>query len=96
MLLAIFTLLIGAALGQRFTVLILIPAILATLGAAIGLGVARAQMPGTIALLALAAVACLQIGYLFGVIARQLTEGRTSRLRSASFADSSHARHPAN
>jgi hypothetical protein len=95
MLLAIFTLLIGAALGQRFTVLILIPAILATLAVAIGLGMARAQVPGTIALITLAAVACLQIGYLLGVIARQLTEGRT-RLRSASFADSSHARHPAN
>jgi hypothetical protein len=95
MLLAIFMFLVGAALGQRFTVLVLVPAILITLGIAIGVGVARAQAPGTIALVTVAAVACLQIGYLLGVGIRQLIRGRARRLRSASFADSSHARRPA-
>jgi len=95
MLLAIFTLLFGVALGQRFTILVLIPAILATLGVAIGLGIARTQGTGTIVLATVAAVACLQIGYLLGLGIRQLIEVRARRLRSASFADSSRARRPA-
>jgi len=95
MLLAIFMLLVGAALGQRFTVLVLVPAILVTLGVAIGVGIVRAQGPGTIVLVTVAAIACLQIGYLLGLGIRQLIQGRASRLRSASFADSSHARRPA-
>jgi hypothetical protein len=95
MLLAIFMLLVGAVLGQRFTVLVVVPATLVTLGVAIGLGIARAQAPGTIALVTVAAVACLQVGYLLGLGIRQLIQGRPSRLRSASFDESSHARRPA-
>jgi hypothetical protein len=95
MLLAIFMLLVGAALGQRFAVLVLVPAVLVTLGVAIGLGIARAQGPGTIVLVTVAAIACLQIGYLLGLGIRQLIQGRASRVRSGSFADSSHARRPA-
>jgi hypothetical protein len=95
MLLAIFTFLVGAALGQRFTVLVLVPAILITLGVAIALGIARAQVPGTIVLVTIGAVASLQVGYLFGLGIRQLIRGRAARLRSASFADSSRARRPA-
>jgi membrane protein DedA with SNARE-associated domain len=95
MLLAIFMFLVGAALGQRFTVFVLLPAILVTLGVAIGLGIVRAQTPGTIALVTIAAIACLQIGYLLGLGMRQLVQSRASRLRSGSFADSSRARRPA-
>jgi len=95
MLLAIFVLLVGIALGQRFNVLVLVPAVLTTLGVAVGLGIAFSQAPGTIILFTLAAIACLQIGYLLGLGIRQLIEARASRLRSASFAESSHARHPA-
>ena len=95
MLLAIFTLLVGATLGQRFTVLILVPATLVTLGVAIGLSIAFAQSPGTIALVTVSAIACLQIGYLLGLGIRQLIESRVNRLRSASFADSSQAGRPA-
>ena len=95
MVLAIFVFLVGAALGQRFTVLVLVPAILVTLGVAIGLGIARGQMPGTIALVTVAAIASLQIGYLLGVGVRQLIQSRASRPRSASFADSPPARRPA-
>lgn len=95
MLLAIFVFLVGAALGQRFTVLVLVPAILVTLGVAIGLGIARGQTPGTITLVAVAAIACLQIGYLLGLGVRQLIQNRASRQRPASFADSSPARRPA-
>jgi len=95
MLLAIFTFLVGAALGQRFTVLVLVPAILVTLGVAVGLGIALAEAPGTIVLVTVAAIACLQVGYLLGLGVRQLIWGRASRPRPASFADSSQARRPA-
>jgi hypothetical protein len=95
MLLAIFTFLVGAVLGQRFTVFVLVPAILVTLGVAIGLGIALAQTPGTIVLATVAAVVCLQIGYLAGLGIRQLIQARASRLRSASFAESSQARRTA-
>ena len=95
MLLAIFMFLVGAALGQRFTVLVLVPAILIALGVGIGLGIARAQAPGTIALVTMAALACLQVGYAVGLGIRPLVQGRASRPRSASFTDSSQARRPA-
>jgi hypothetical protein len=96
MLLAIFMFLAGMALGQRFTVLALVPAILLAIVIAVGLGVARSQTAGTIALVTVATVACLQIGYLLGLGVRQLTaSGRASRERSGSFADSSSARRTA-
>jgi hypothetical protein len=95
MLLTIFMFLVGAALGQRFSVLVLVPAVLVTLGVAIGLGIVRAQAPGTIALVTIAAIACLQIGYVLGLVIHQLVQSRASRLRSGSFADSSGARRPA-
>jgi hypothetical protein len=95
MLLAILTLLVGVALGQRFTVLVLLPAILVTLCIAVGVGMARAQTAGTIALGAIAAIVCLQIGYLLGLAIRQVIKARASRLRSASFTDSPPARRPA-
>jgi membrane protein DedA with SNARE-associated domain len=95
MLLAIFMFLVGAALGQRFAVFVLIPAILVTLAVAIGLGIARAQTPGAIALVTIAAIACLQVGYLLGLGIRQVAQSRASRLRSGSFADPSRARRPA-
>jgi hypothetical protein len=95
MLLAIFMFLVGAALGQRFTVLILIPTILVTLGVSVGLGIVHAQAPGTIALVTIATIASLEIGYLLGLGIRQLVQNRASRQRSGSFADSSRARRPA-
>jgi hypothetical protein len=95
MLLAIFMLLVGAALGQRFTALVLVPAILVALGVALGLGIARSQPPGTIVLVTIVAIVSLQIGYLLGLGIRQLVQARASRLRPASFADSSQARRPA-
>jgi hypothetical protein len=93
---AIVMLLVGMALGQRFTVLILAPAIPLVLATAIGLGVARSQAPWAIALAAVVAVACLQIGYLLGLGVRQLIlTARMSRMRSSSFAEPPPARRPA-
>jgi len=96
MLLALFMFLIGMAFGQRFTVLVLVPAIFLAVVIAIGLGIARSQTPGTITLVTVAAVACLQIGYLVGLGVRELTAaGRANRQRAGSIADSSSARRTA-
>ncbi|HXW66106.1 MAG TPA: hypothetical protein VEK74_13560 [Burkholderiaceae bacterium] len=62
---AFLTLLVGMLLGQRFKVLILVPSILIILMFAIGAMIAGVA-PGTVALTATAAIACLQIGYLVG------------------------------
>jgi hypothetical protein len=96
MLLAVLMFLVGMALGQRFTVLVLAPAILLAVVVAVGIGIARSQTPGMITLLTVAAVACLQIGYLLGLGVLQLTAaGRASRQPSGSLADSSSARRTA-
>jgi hypothetical protein len=96
MLLSIFIFLVGMALGQRFTVFILAPAILLVVAIAVGAGIARGQTAGTITLVTVAALACLQIGYLLGLGIRQWIEaGRARRQRAGSFADSSPARRPA-
>jgi hypothetical protein len=91
MLLFIFMLLVGATLGQRFPVLVLVPASLITLVGSVGLGIARAQTPWTIVLVAVAAVVCLQIGYLLGLGIRQFVEARARPQQSAPFAESSSA-----
>jgi uncharacterized membrane protein len=96
MLLAIFMCLVGATLAQRFTVFVLAPAILFAVVVAVAIGIARSQTAGAIALVTIAAVACLQIGYLIGLGIRQRSEvARASRQGSETFADSSRARHPA-
>jgi hypothetical protein len=96
MLLSIFIFLVGMALGQRFTVFVLAPAILFVVAIAVGVGIARGQTAGTITLVIIAVVSCLQIGYLLGLGIRQWSEaGRARRQRAGSFADSSSARRPA-
>jgi hypothetical protein len=96
MLLSIFIFLVGMALGQRFTVFVLVPAILVAIAIVVGIGIARGQTAGAITLVTVAAVACLQIGYLLGLGIRQWTEaGRASRQRAGSFSDSSPSRRAA-
>jgi hypothetical protein len=96
MLLAILMFLVGMALAQRFTVFVLVPAVLLAIVIAVGIGIARSQTLGMTALLTVAAVACLQIGYLLGLGVLQLTAaGRAKRQPPGSFADSSPARRTA-
>lgn len=62
--------LIGALLGTRFKVLILVPAIgLAAMANAAG-GIARGDSASTILIAVAIAAVCLQIGYLCGVVAQ--------------------------
>jgi hypothetical protein len=69
---AIFSLLAGLVLGHRFRVLVLLPAIALALLGAVGAGTAHADGIWWTALMAAAAVAALQIGYLIGLVARQI------------------------
>ena len=96
MVLAILNLLVGMLLGQRFKVLVLVPAIAVSLVLVLGSGIARSQSPETLGLSAIAAIVALQIGYLFGLgIRHLLVVVRAGRLRAASFANSGPARRPA-
>jgi len=62
--------LIGAVLGLRFKVLILIPAIGFTIIAAVATGIAGGNGLLAILLAGVLASTCLQIGYLGGILAR--------------------------
>jgi hypothetical protein len=79
MTLTIFSLLAGLVLGQRFRVLVLLPAIALVLGVA-GVGMAHADGIWWTALTAAAAVTALQIGYLIGLVVWQIPViGRVGR-----------------
>jgi hypothetical protein len=67
MTLSMISLLVGAVLGQRFKIIVLIPAFAIVLVLAVGTGVAQAQTAWSIVLTAAAAATCLQIGYLVGI-----------------------------
>jgi hypothetical protein len=83
MTLLIISLLMGMVLGQRFKVLVLVPAMVFVLLVAIGEGTARAEGLWPTALLAMVAIASLQIGYLAGTGIRYLhVAARTNRHRT--------------
>lgn len=76
--LAMVAILVGAVLGLRFKVLILLPAIAVALTAILAAGLASADGLPRMALAAVLTISGLEVGYLFGVTARYLTVGRTS------------------
>lgn len=61
---------LGAALGMRFKVLILIPAIGLAFIATLAEGIARGDSAFTIVIAAVVASSCLQIGYLGSILTR--------------------------
>jgi hypothetical protein len=92
----ILSLLTGMVLGQRFKVLILVPATLLAFLLAVGVGFALAEAASILLLASLAAVVSLQVGYLFGIgIRYALLIARASRLRATSFGRPLHVRRPA-
>lgn len=96
MLFVAVSLLVGMVLGQRFKVLVLVPAIALTLPLTIAAGLLRADPLGAIVVLAVASIASLQIGYLAGTGLRYLmSAARASRLRGTAFPGSLPARRPA-
>jgi hypothetical protein len=74
--------LLGLVLGQRYKVLVLVPAIAFVLLVAIGVGITRTEDLGSSVVMAVAAVACVQIGYFAGVGVRYfLAVARTAKTR---------------
>jgi hypothetical protein len=83
--LGILSLLAGMVLGQRFKILIVALAILIVVPVVAGVGVVFGETPRLIGLSAATAIVCLQVGYLVGIILRQvLLTSRLGRLRAAS------------
>jgi hypothetical protein len=65
--LAMISLLVGMVLGQRFKVLVLLPAIALALVLTVGGGIVRSDSTWWIVLMAATAAATLQVGYVIGV-----------------------------
>jgi hypothetical protein len=82
--LSIISLLAGAALEQRFKVLILAPAILLTILIGIGAATACLDAAWTVGAATAVAIAGLQMGYILGIAFRCLIGVRTRRLRTIS------------
>ncbi len=72
---AITAVLIGAALGQRFKVLILVPAIVITSAAILGFGMAQNSNLWSILLVMALTITALQMGYLGGAVIRFVVAG---------------------
>src|ERR1700674_5438108 len=86
----------GMVLGQRFKVLILLPAVGVAVIAATGAGIARGDQFWSIVLLAIAVTVALQMGYLIGTGIRSLlAAGRASRRYRGSIVAPAVARRPA-
>ena len=68
MMLAITAVLIGAMLGMRFKILILLPATVIGSSATLGVGVAHSAGFWSILLAMVLAIAALQVGYLAGTV----------------------------
>ena len=65
---------VGAVLGLRYKVVVLVPAVMFSMIFAVIVGVARADGLGPIVLMAVALPVAVQIGYLAGVAIRAATE----------------------
>ena len=64
--------LFGAVLGQRFNVVVLVPAVAIVLFLSVGAGFAHPQAVWWIVRMAAAGAICLQCGYFSGIVARHL------------------------
>jgi hypothetical protein len=68
--LIVISILIGAVLGERFNVLILVPAAAVALVSTAGLGIANGDPMWSVALTMVSVTAVLQVGYWLGSIPR--------------------------
>jgi hypothetical protein len=79
LLLSAASFLVGAALAQRFTVLILVPAVLAVLMLSLGVGVAEAPTAWSVVATAATIATSMQIGYLIGISIHDAVAAAASR-----------------
>jgi membrane protein DedA with SNARE-associated domain len=89
--LAVVSVLVGAALGQRFTVMILVPGTVVLLALSTATGLTQANTTWSIALMTAVAATAMQIGYLIGIKIHHVREAR-SRLSTRSPTLASSAR----
>ncbi len=82
--------LVGAALAQRYTIMVLLPAVATVLTLAVGIGVTNAYTFWSIVVTAATAATSMQIGYLIGMSIHGLLAAASSRP-----APSTSGRHPA-
>jgi hypothetical protein len=73
LMLLLLAVLVGAVLGMRFKVFVLIPAIGLTLPTILAAGMISRESLASFAVTAILAGTCLQIGYLAGAVARYAT-----------------------
>jgi membrane protein DedA with SNARE-associated domain len=95
--LSTISLLVGALLGQRFRVMVLMPATAIVLLIAVGTGATHVYTAWSIILMAVAAATSMQIGYLIGIGVHHVLAAALSR-RSPSLVSptaSTPARHSA-
>lgn len=96
MILSMISLLVGAALGQRFKVMVLMPATAIVLVLAAVAGITQGQTAWSIVLMAAAAATSMQMGYLIGIGTRHvLAAVRSSRSSPLTSPTASSARQPA-
>jgi hypothetical protein len=81
---ALLSLLIGALLALRWSVLVLLPAIGAALVLVASLGVARGEGAGALAIDLLVTVTCMEAGYIARLVAYALTDAVRVAVTAAS------------
>lgn len=92
---SLVSILAGAALGQRFKVWVLIPAIPILLVLVVRMGATDAQPAWSIALTAALAAMCVQIGYVAGILVRHVLVTALPRRSSPPTSSDTPARHAA-
>jgi hypothetical protein len=95
MIVALLCMLAGMVLGQRFKVLLLVPATALLLALTAAGGALHGDAFWPTALVAVAAAASLQTGYLFGLGIRHALMGNRAASSDASLARSAPTRHRA-
>jgi hypothetical protein len=93
--LSMISFLVGAALGQRFNVVTLIPAMVVVLVLSVGAGITHAQPAWWVVLMAAIAATCLQCGYFAGIGIRHFMVAGPSRGASPLTPAETSARHAA-
>lgn len=91
--LSIISLLVGAVLGLRFKIAVLVPAVAIVLVISIVAGFAQSYTGWSIVLMAAAGSASLQVGYIMGLVVHQVLEAALPS-RSAPYSSTESARHP--
>lgn len=89
------SLLLGAVLGQRFTVLVLVPAMAIVMVVSVGAGWTQPQSAWWIIKMAGAAAICLQCGYFAGILMRHFLVVTPSQQSSPLAGAETSTHHPA-